>query len=76
VASNSDGQPPGAHGDEGAQNKEAGDEKQGNKGNVNENFESATEVRLVGLLWLEVTLISPSQIGPARPTVLGPPAPR
>jgi hypothetical protein len=47
----------------------------GNKGNVNENFESATEVRLVGLLWLEVTLVSPSQIGPARPTVLGPPAP-
>jgi hypothetical protein len=48
VASNSNGQPQGEHGDDGAQNKEAGDEKQGNKGNVNENFESATECGLSG----------------------------
>ncbi len=48
VASNSNGQPPGDHGDKGFQNKEASRGKQDDKGKVNENFESATQVRLIG----------------------------
>jgi hypothetical protein len=48
VASNSNGQSPSDHGEEGTQNKEAGYSKKDDKGEVNENFGSATQVRFVG----------------------------
>jgi hypothetical protein len=61
VASNSNGQSPSDHGDEGPQNEEAGGGKQDDKGEVNETSRARLRCDLSGAGWLEVTSVSPSQ---------------
>jgi hypothetical protein len=62
VAGNRNGQSPSDYCDKGAQNKEAGGDKQGDKGKVNENFENATQVRLLGRRLARGNVGSPSPI--------------
>jgi hypothetical protein len=61
VTSNSDGESPSDNGDEGAQNKEAGDGKQDDKAKVNEDFEGPVQVRLVGPRLARSHVVPPSQ---------------
>jgi hypothetical protein len=69
---NGNGDSPGDHGDEGAQNEEARGYKQDDQGKVNKNFESAIQVRFVGrrLTKGHVGLLRRNQAGSLRSLIL------